>query len=262
MTDEVYIAIDQGGHATRASAYRPATGDLEGAAFVSVATQPKRPRPCRARPGGDRRKRRDRPRRARCRIVAPQRWVAAGLAVQRSSLVCWSADDGRRASRPSSPGRTRAMPRGCAGSRARRGRRRAPDRPAAVAALWREQAALVPRSPAGGPAARRRRSRLRAGPLASYLLHRLLRERPCFADAHRPPRGRYVVVAIHPRMVRGAPRPVRHSARQCCRLRSARRHAFGTPREGGVRIPVGVCNGDQSGRAVRRGRVSISMRPT
>jgi hypothetical protein len=38
MTDEVFIAIDQGGHATRASAYS-ATGDLEGAAFVSVATQ-------------------------------------------------------------------------------------------------------------------------------------------------------------------------------------------------------------------------------
>src|SRR6476619_6584121 len=61
MTDKVVIAIDQGGHATRASAYS-AAGELEGAALVTVA---------------------------------PQRWAAAGLAVQRSSLVCWSADDGR-----------------------------------------------------------------------------------------------------------------------------------------------------------------------
>ena len=38
MTGGLYIAIDQGGHATRASAY-DATGTLAGAALVTIATQ-------------------------------------------------------------------------------------------------------------------------------------------------------------------------------------------------------------------------------
>ena len=38
MTGGVWVAIDQGGHATRASAYS-AGGDLEGAALVTIATQ-------------------------------------------------------------------------------------------------------------------------------------------------------------------------------------------------------------------------------
>jgi glycerol kinase len=238
MTDEVYIAIDQGGHATRASAYS-ATGDLEGAAFVSVATQRNAlghvehdPEEIVASVGTALAE--------LARIVAPQRWVAAGLAVQRSSLVCWSADDGRALSPVISWQDTRnaAWLRGLS--------RRADD----VARLTGLQ--LSPHYGASklrwcldhlpevrGAAAQ---SRLRAGPLASYL-HRLLEERPCFADAStaaRTLRGRPSLANGRGLLdLFGIPRAVLPTA-------VGTAHAFGTLAREGMRIPVGVCNGDQS----------------
>jgi ribulose kinase len=93
MTDAVYVAIDQGGHATRASAYA-ADGSLEGAAFVSIATQRNAighvehdPEEVVASVGTALAE--------LARIVPPARWAAAGFAVQRSSLACWDAGSGR-----------------------------------------------------------------------------------------------------------------------------------------------------------------------
>ena len=240
MTDKVVIAIDQGGHATRASAYS-AAGELEGAALVTVATQRNAlghvehdPEEIVASVGtalGE-----------LARIVAPQRWLAAGLAVQRSSLVCWSADDGRALSPVISWQDTRnaAWLRGLS--------RRADD----VARLTGLQ--LSPHYGASklrwcldhlpevrGAASQ---SRLRAGPLASYLLHRLLEERPSLADASTAARTLLWSPFTRdwsPELLDlfGIPRAVLPTA-------VGTTHAFGTLASEGVRVPVGVCNGDQS----------------
>ncbi len=87
-------------------------------------------------------------------------------------------------------------------------------------------------------------SRLRAGPLASYLLHRLLTERPVVADAANAARtllwspfernwsGELLELFGIPRAI--LPRAVGTKAR------------FGTLPAGGGMIPVVACNGDQS----------------
>ena len=237
----VYVAIDQGGHATRASAYS-ADGTLEGAALVTVATQ----RNALGHVEHD-------PEEIvasvttalaeLARIVPPQHWAAAGFAVQRSSLVCWSADDGRALSPIISWQDTRNAA-WLSGLTRRADDVAAPDGTAAVAALRREQAALVPGSPAGGP--RRRRAGATARGPARQL------------PAAPPARGASLPCR---RLDRGAHAPVvafrratglRNSSScsasraRCCRARSAPAHAFGTLACGGARVPVGVCNGDQS----------------
>ena len=241
MTDAVFIAIDQGGHATRASAYS-ATGDLEGAAFVTVATQRNAlghvehdPEEIVASVGTALAE--------LARIVAPQRWVAAGLAVQRSSLVCWSADDGRALSPVISWQDTRnaAWLRGLS--------RRADD----VARLT-----GLHLSPHYGA------SKLR------WCLDHLPEVRGAAAQSP-PARGSARELSAAP-AARGAPLPRRRLDRRadtplvalrratgprnsstcsafrarCCRPRSARRTHSARSRARVCSIPVGVCNGDQS----------------
>ena len=88
-------------------------------------------------------------------------------------------------------------------------------------------------------------SRLRAGPLAAILLHRLLEERPLLR--RRVDRG------THPPLValRRATGPQSSSncsafRAQCCRGRPAPRERSARLPERRVRVPVVVCNGDQS----------------
>ena len=146
MTGRVYVAIDQGGHATRASAFA-ADGTIEGAAFVTIATQ-------RTRSATSSTIRTEivasvgTALAELARIVPATRWAAAGLAVQRSSIVCWDAEDGR----PLAPVISWQDTRGAAWLRGPRAPRRgsaAPHRTPVIAALRREQAALVPRPRAG-----------------------------------------------------------------------------------------------------------------
>ena len=154
------------------------------------------------------------------------RWQAAGFAVQRSSLACWDARTMAARSRLSFPGRTAAMPPGCKRPLAPADEVRAPDRPAAVAALRREQAALVPRSPAGGP----RRGRAVAPARGSA------RELPAAPVADGAPLSSPMPPT---RRARSCGRPSRAtgprsssnssaSRARCCRARSARRTRFGT----------------------------------
>src|SRR5688572_23798178 len=179
MTGGVHVAIDQGGHATRASAWS-ADGTLEGAALVTIATQRNALGHVEHDPDelvgsvetalGE-----------LARIVEPQRWAAAGLAVQRSSLVCWNAADGRALSPVISWQDTRgaAWLRGLS--------RRAGDvqrltglvlSPHYGASKLRWCLDHLPEVRAAAA-----QSRLAAGPLAAFLLHRLLEERPFLADA-------------------------------------------------------------------------------
>ncbi len=179
MTGGLYIAIDQGGHATRASAY-DATGTLAGAALVTIATQHNAlghvehdPEEIVASV---------RTALAELARIAPvSRWESAGFAVQRSSLVCWDATDGHALSPVISWQDTRNAQwlKGIA--------RRSDDV---------QRLTGLPLSPHYGASKLRwcldhlpevrsaaAQSRLHAGPLASYLLHRLLREQPFLADA-------------------------------------------------------------------------------
>jgi glycerol kinase len=176
------------------------------------------------------------------RLVPVERWAAAGFAVQRSSLACWDASDGR----PLAP------------IISWQDRRNA----AWLKSLARKAADVheitgLPLSPHYGASKLRwcldhlpevraaaAQSRLRAGPLASYLLHRLLTERPVVADAANAARtllwspfernwsGELLELFGIPRTI--LPRAVGTKAR------------FGTLPAGGRMIPVVACNGDQS----------------
>ncbi len=240
MSPPVYVAIDQGGHATRASAYT-ADGTIEGAALVTIATQ----RNALGHVEHD-------PEEVvasvttalaeLARIVPPARWAAAGLAVQRSSLACWDATDGRALAPVISWQDTRAAAwlKGLA--------RRAEDvqritglhlSPHYGASKLRWCLDHVPevRSAAA-------QSRLRAGPLASWLLHRLLEERPLLADASTA--ARTLLWSPFTRewseellALFGIPHAILPRA-------TGTSHAFGTLACEGARVPLNTCNGDQS----------------
>jgi glycerol kinase len=240
MSGALYVAIDQGGHATRASAY-DATGALEGAALVTIATQ-------RNALGHIEHDPEEIVSSVRtglaelARIVPVSRWEAAGFAVQRSSLVCWDAIDGQALSPVISWQDTRNAQwlKGLA--------RKAEDV---------QRLTGLPLSPHYGASKLRwcldhlpevrsaaAQSRLHAGPLACYLLHRLLRERPFLADASTA--ARTLLWSPFERGwsdellgLFGIPRAVLPRA-------TGTSGDFGTLECEGRPVTVSVCNGDQS----------------
>ena len=240
MNDPVYIAIDQGAHATRATAFS-ARGSRVGAALVTVATQHN----ALGHVEHDAEELVASVSTALselARLVPVERWAAAGFAAQRSSIACWDASDGR----PLAPviswqdRRNAAWLKGLA--------RKADEV---------HQLTGLPLTPHYGASKLRwcldhlpevraaaAQSSLRAGPLASYLLHRLLAERPVLADAANAARtllwspfernwsDQLLELFGIPRAI--LPRAVGTSAR------------FGTLASIGANVPVVVCNGDQS----------------
>jgi glycerol kinase len=235
-----YIAIDQGGHATRASAF-DASGALEGAALVTIATQ----RNALGHVEHDAEEIVASVRTALVElseIVPAARWKAAGFAVQRASLVCWDSADGA----PLSPviswqdTRNARWLKGLA--------RRAEDV---------HRMTGLPLSPHYGASKLRwcldhlpevrqaaAQSRLNAGPLACYLLHRLLRERPFLADASTA--ARTLLWSPFERdwsapllELFGIPRAVLPRA-------IGTSGEFGSLDCGSPGVPVVACNGDQS----------------
>ncbi len=240
MSDAAYVAIDQGGHATRATAYA-ADGRLTGAALVTIATQ----RNALGHVEHDAEE-----------IVASvstaiaelalhvpvAHWAAAGFAVQRSSLVCWDAID----SRPLSPVISWQDRRNAQWLKGLE--RRAGDV---------HRLTGLPLSPHYGASKLRwcldhlpevrtaaAQSRLHAGPLASYLLHRLLAERPFLADAATA--ARMLLWSPYERNwcdelldLFGIPRALLPRA-------VGTAETFGTLIHDGRPVPVVACNGDQS----------------
>lgn len=240
MTGDVYVAIDQGGHATRASAFTP-DGGIEGAALVTIATQRNAlghvehdPEEIVASVGTALAE--------LARIVPPARWAAAGLAVQRSSIACWDAADGRALA----PVISWQDTRGAAWLRGLE--RRAEDvqrltglqlSPHYGASKLRWCLDHIPEVRTAAA-----QSRLRAGPLASWLLHRLLVERPLLADASTA--ARTLLWSPFERDwsdellgLFGIPRAILPRA-------TGTSHAFGTLSCEGSRVPLNTCNGDQS----------------
>ncbi len=171
-----------------------------------------------------------------------ERWAAAGFAVQRSSLACWHADDGH----PLAPiiswqdRRNATWLKGLA---------RKADEVHELTGL--------PLSPHYGASKLRwcldhlpdvraaaAQSAFRAGPLASYLLHRLLNERPFLADAASAARTQLWSPfernwADELLELFGIPRAILPRA-------VGTRMQFGTLASTAGSVPVVVCNGDQS----------------
>src|SRR5688500_15059517 len=240
MTGGVHVAIDQGGHATRASAWS-ADGTLEGAALVTIATQRNALGHVEHDPdelvGSV-----ETALAEVAHIVEPPRWQAVGLAVQRSSLVCWEKEDGRALSPVLSWQDTRgaAWLRGLS--------RRAEDvqrltgltlSPHYGASKLRWCLDHLPdvRSAAA-------QSRLAAGPLAAFLLHRLLEERPFLADASTA--ARTLLWSPFERAWSAELLELFGIPREVLPQSTGTSQAFGTLAFGGRRVPVVVCTGDQS----------------
>jgi glycerol kinase len=240
MSGNVVLAIDQGGHATRASAYS-ADGELEGAALVTVATQRNALGHVEHDPA-ELLASVETALAELARLVEPSRWSAAGLAVQRSSLVCWDAVDGRALSPVISWQDTR-------GAAWLRGLARRADEVQRLTGL--------PLSPHYGASKLRwcldhlpdvraaaAQSRLACGPLAAFLLHRLLEERPFLADASTA--ARTLLWSPYERDWSGTLLALFGIPRAVLPQSTGTSHRFGTLSSNGARVPLVVCNGDQS----------------
>lgn len=235
-----HLAIDQGGHASRALLFT-ADGALLASASAPVTTQ-------RPRPGWVEHD----PEALLASIgqavtdalnAAPAaNVVSAGLAIQRSSIVCWDRDSGRALSPVLSWQDCRNA-----------------DWLAALALdadeVHRRTGLVI--SPHYGasklrwcldhlPAVRdaRRQGRLCAGPLASFVLHRLLAERPFLVDPANASRTLLWDVGLRdwsaPMLAAfGVPRD---GLPECV----PSRHDFGTLIVGDRRIPLTIATGDQS----------------
>jgi glycerol kinase len=240
MSGAVYVAIDQGGHATRASAFT-ADGTIEGAALVTIATQrnalghvehdPEEVVTSVATALAE-----------LARIVPAARWTAAGLAVQRSTVAFWDVTDGRALAPVISWQDTRGaawlkgLARHAEDMHRHTGLTLSPHYGASKLRWCLDHVAEVRAAAA--------QSILRAGPLAAFLLHRLLEERPVLADASTA--ARTLLWSPFTRDwsddllgLFGIPRAILPRA-------TGTSAAFGTLVVAGRRVPLNTCNGDQS----------------
>ena len=246
----LYLSLDQGGHASRALVF-DRMGQLQAKAVVETAEQ--RIPPDRVEQDGDALVR-SLERAAEEAIVSlggrAANVAAAGLATQRSSIICWDRETGA----PLSPVLSWQD-------------RRAQDwlqQFAPEVEKIRERTGLVLSAHYGAsklrwcldhlPAAASARDagRLAMGPLASFLLFRLLRERPLLIDPSNA--GRTLLWNLDrgdwdDELIKlfGIPR----AALPAC---VPTRHDYGTLTVHGREIPLTVLNGDQSAALFALGR--------
>lgn len=231
------LALDQGGHAGRALVFDAAGGAVAHAA-VTVRT----------RIDGDRVEQDpealvDSLREAAVRVLAEAGPVhAAGLATQRASIVCWDREAGtaltpviswqdRRAAERLAPLEPRA------GRIAHlTGLRLSPHYGASKLAWCLEHVPAVRRAARDG--------RLLAGPLASFLLFRLLAERPACADPANA--SRTLLYDRHRHDWSDELIQAFGLQRTYLPGLTPSRHNFGHLTFEGARAPLTVCTGDQS----------------
>lgn len=231
------LALDQGGHASRALAF-DARGRVIGQADESVAT----------RRDGERVE--QDPEELVASLATAARQVtadighchAAGLATQRSSIVCWERDTGRALTPVLSWQDRRAAdrlhPLEAHKEQVSRitGLRLSPHYGASKLAWCLDKIPAVRRA--------RKRGNLAAGPLASFLMARLLDEGPCLADPANAARtllyDRQQYDWSDPMLsMFGLPRDMLPEA-------VPSRHRFGHLALDGAATPLTVCTGDQS----------------
>jgi len=237
---DVYVAIDQGGHATRAVAYDQ-HGRRLASAFAGVETR-------RNALGHVEHDGEDLVASVRtalaglASLIPAGRWLGAGLGVQRSTVACWDRETGAVLA-PVISWQDRRHAAWLA-QLSRSGHR--------VHALT-----GLPLSPHYGaskirwcldhvPAVRSTadEARLCAGPLASLLLHRLLEEHPVVCDEANASRTQLWSPATRtwsPELLGlfGIPPEVLPAL-------APTETSFGTVRIDGARLPLVVCTGDQS----------------
>jgi glycerol kinase len=231
------LALDQGGHASRALAF-DARGRVIGQAAETVATH------------RDGERVEQDPEEMVASLAAAARRItadighchAAGLATQRSSIVCWERDTGRALTPVLSWQDRRAaerlLPLEAHKEQVGRitGLRLSPHYGASKLAWCLDNVPAVRRA--------RKRSNLAAGPLASFLLARLLEEEPCLADPANAARtllyDRQQYDWSDPMLsMFGLPRDMLPEA-------VPSRHRFGHLALDGAATPLTVCTGDQS----------------
>ena len=236
-----YLVLDQGSHASKAMIF-DAQGEVTASAEVAVATH---------RSGTDRVEHdadeivaslqqaiREAHRRSGLGAV---RLAGAGLATQRSSVVCWDGADGAALS-PVLSWQDRRNAEGLAGLKLDDAR-------------VREISGLVVSPHYGAsklrwcleelPAVRRARAaqRLQCGPLASFVLHRLLEERPSLVDPANA--ARTLLWDLDERDWSDELLAAFDIPRECLPRCVPSRHAFGTLRVGELEAPLCVATGDQ-----------------
>ncbi|HUG98644.1 MAG TPA: FGGY family carbohydrate kinase [Gammaproteobacteria bacterium] len=237
-----YLVLDQGSHASKALVFA-AGGELLAAREAPLAVR----RPRADWVEHDANEVVDSLRRAIAAVLAAPDLAAAGidaagLAIQRSSVVCWD----RRTGEALSPVLSWQDRRNAAWLAAQAFD---PDRLRRITGLV--------ASPHYGasklrwcldelPAVRRAlaEGRLCCGPLASFVLHRLLEERPFLVDPANASRTLLWDVRTHDwsaKMLAACGLP-ESSLPRCV----PSRHAFGTLQAGGQRIPLQAMTGDQS----------------
>lgn len=175
--------------------------------------------------------------------------VAAGLATQRSSIVCWNRTDGT----PLSPviswqdrrgaDQVKALASHAAGVRAATGLVLSPHYGASKLRWCLDNLPGVARAHADGT--------LAFGPIASFALFRLLDERPLLVDAANASRTQLWDFRSRdwsPQLLElfGVPRP---ALPDCV----PNAHGYGHLRLGARRVPLTVCTGDQSAALFARG---------
>ena len=241
VSAKLHLALDQGGHASRAIVF-DVRGELIAQAFAPVATR----KPAASQVEHDPDEIIDSLLTA-IADVTPQalgrgEFTAAGLATQRSSIVCWDKRTGAALSPVISwqDRRNAAFVEGLAPHaneiHARTGLVLSPHYGASKLRWCLDHLPIVARAATEG--------RLAFGPLSSFVLFRLLDERPLTVDPANASRTQLFdpatrdwapellnLFGIEPRHL---PRPV------------SSRYAFGTLPLGGRRVPLCVATGDQS----------------
>lgn len=239
MTD-VIVAIDQGGHATRAVAFDAAGGVLARAA-APVQTL----RSAADRVEHDAEQLLGSVRAALQEVAAtvePGRWRAAGLAVQRSSIACWHRASGAPLApviswqdRRQAAWLTRFQPQ-AAEIHALTGLPLSPHYGASKLRWCIDHLPAVRDAAAGGL--------LCAGPLASFLLTRLLEGAPCVADEANASRTQ--LWSPHERDWSAPLLEMFGIARGILPSLAPTRARFGRVRVGDARVPLQACTGDQA----------------
>ncbi len=241
MSPKLYLALDQGGHASRAIVFDE-RGELIAQAFAPIATR----RPAELQVEHDPEEIIDSLLTVIADVAQRSRgrgeFVAAGLATQRSSVVCWD----RRSGTALSPVISWQDRRNSAfvdelgphadQIHARTGLVLSPHYGASKLRWCLQSLPAVKKAAAD--------RRLAFGPLSSFILFRLLDERPFVVDPANASRTQlfnpvnqewaWDLLALFGIDARDLPRPV------------SSRHAFGSLLLNKRRVPLCVCTGDQS----------------
>jgi glycerol kinase len=236
----LYLALDQGGHASRAILF-DAQGQALAQVHVPVATR----RGAADTVEHDPAEIVDSLKAATNKLLEqhrPAEVTAAGLATQRSSIVCWNRVTGAALS-PVISWQDRRNAALVERLRPHAGRIHAitglvlSPHYGASKLRW-----CLDHIPAVRDAARS--GELAFGPLSSFILHQLLVERPFVVDPANASRTQLWSPQTHdwsPELLAWFVIPAQHLPESV-----ASQHAYGTLEAGGLRIPLTVCTGDQA----------------